>query len=88
METKQSRGDDTLFHTMGMVVVKNGWENGNKDSFMPNFFADGIGFAAALWAKLELEIQFLKKKFHILPKGERFFFRKNKMWFAVKKLGF
>lgn len=29
--------------------------------------------------KLELEIQFLKKKFHILPKGERFFFCKNKM---------
>ena len=54
METKQSKGDDTLFHTMGLVVVKNGWENGNKDYFMPNFFADGIGFAAALWAKIRI----------------------------------
>ena len=26
----------------------------------PKFCAEGLGFTAALWAKLELEIQFLK----------------------------
>ena len=56
MEIKQSRGADTPYHTMGLVVVKKGWESGDKDSFMPKFSADGFGFAAALWAKLELEI--------------------------------
>ena len=65
MEIKQSRGDYTRFHTMlvvvGLVVVKNGWESGDKDSFMPKFSAGGLGFAVALWEKLELEIEFLKK---------------------------
>ena len=56
MEIKQSRGADTPYHTMGLVVVKKGWESGDKDSFMPKFSADAFGFAAELWAKLELEI--------------------------------
>ena len=69
---------------MGLVVVKNGWESGDKDSFMPKFSADGLGFAAALWAKVS------ERMFHILPKGQRLFFRKNtpQGCFAVKKLGF
>ena len=61
MGIKQSRGDYTHFHTMRLVVVKNGWESGDKDSFMPKFSAGDLGFAVALWEKLELEIQFLKK---------------------------
>ena len=48
VQIKQSRIDDTPFHTMGLVVVKNGGEGGDKDSFMPKFSADGLGFAAAL----------------------------------------
>ena len=55
VEIKKSRGADTPYHTMGLVVIKKGWESGDKDSFMLKFSADGFGFAAALWAKLELE---------------------------------
>ena len=36
---------------------------------MPKCSADGLGFAAALWAKQELESQFLKKSFILLLKG-------------------
>ena len=45
---------------MGLVVVKNGWESGDKHSFMPKFSTHGLGFAAALWAKLEAKMQFLE----------------------------
>lgn len=43
---KQSRGDDTPFYTMGLVVVENGWESDDKGSFMPIYSTDGLAFAA------------------------------------------
>ena len=70
VQIKQSRIDDTPFHSMGLVVVKNGWESGDKDSFMPKFSADGLGFAAALWAKLELDTQFPRECFIFYPKAK------------------
>ena len=30
--------------TIGFVVLKNGWEGGDKDSFTPIFSAYGLGF--------------------------------------------
>ena len=75
---------------MRLVVVKKDRESGDKDSFMPKFSSEGLSIVAALWAKLDLEIQFLKRSFIILPKGQWFFFRKDKLqgYFVVKKLGF
>ena len=35
---------------------------------MPIFFADGFGFAVALSAKLELEVQFVNKVTYPVPK--------------------
>ena len=48
MEIKQSSDNNTSFHTMGMVVVKNSCENSNNDSFMTKFSVDGLGLATEL----------------------------------------
>ena len=38
------------------IVVKTGQLGSNAATFMPIFSADALGFAVAIWAKLELEI--------------------------------
>ena len=42
------------------IAVKIGLLGGNADTFMPIFFADVLGFAPVIKAKLELEIEFVE----------------------------
>ena len=37
---------------------KTGWIGGNTDFLVPIFYAEGLGFALVLYAKLKLDIQF------------------------------
>ena len=46
---------------MVAVSVKTSWIGGNTDIFIPIYSADGLGFTVALWAKLELRIELIKK---------------------------
>ena len=42
------------------IAVKSGQLGGNTDIFIPIFSADTLGFAVAIYAELEMEIQFVK----------------------------
>ena len=46
---------------VGHETVKPSWVAGKTENLMPVYSADGIGFTVVLYAKLELEIQFVKK---------------------------
>ena len=45
---------------MVALVVKSGWVGGDRAIFMSIFSVDSLAFAAALKAKLEQEVQFVK----------------------------
>lgn len=46
------------------LAVKSSWVGGNRDIFMSLFSASGLGFAAALKAKLVQEILFARVEDH------------------------
>ena len=50
------------------MTVKSCWVGFYTYICVPIFFADGFGFAVAVSAKLELEVQFVNKVTYPIPK--------------------